>query len=216
MAATATETARTVISDALRKIGVVALNMPMTAEQADHGLRALNRMLKAWQNKGYQVFATSSQSVTLTTSAVYTLDPVRPLQILSCRFKQGQIERPMVAMTRDEYDTLPIKTTQGAPTMFYYDRQREAARLYVWPVMASVAGETLEITQIREAEDMTLGSAVDIPGEWYDAAVYGLAARLADDYVIQAPTVIARAEKELADALAFDRDGSIWFHDAQG
>ena len=216
MATTATETARSIISDALQKIGVVAQNAPMTAEQAAHGLRALNRMLKSWQNSGYQVFATSSQSVTLTTAAVYILDPIRPLQILSCRFKQNGIERPMVAMTRDEYDTMPMKSTRGAPTMFYYDRQREAARLYVWPVMPYVSGETLEITQIREVEDLKLNSEVDIPGEWYDAAVYGLAARLSDDYIISAPSVVARAEKELAAALSFDREGSIWFRDAQG
>ena len=216
MATTATETARSIISDALQKIGVVAQNAPMTADQAAHGLRALNRMLKAWQNSGYQVFATSSQSVTLTTARVYTLDPIRPLQILSCRFKQNGIERPMVAMTRDEYDTLPMKETQGTPTMFYYDRQREAARLFVWPVMPYVSGETLEITQIREVEDLALSSQVDIPGEWYDAAVYGLAARLSDDYLINAPNVVGRAAQELDAALAFDREGSIWFRDAQG
>jgi hypothetical protein len=211
MATTDTDTVRDLIESAFRKIGVVAVDEAMQADQAEQGLRALNRMVKAWQNKGYNLWSVASQSVTLTTAAVHTLNPVRPLDILSCRFKRSGVEMPMVRMTRNEYDNLPVKAAQGTPTQFYYDRQREAARLYVWPVLAAAAGETLEITYTREFEDMALTDAPDLPGEWYDAAVYGLAARLADDYMVNAPNVIARAEEELRLALAFDREGSIWF-----
>ncbi len=213
MAVTATDTARDLIGDALRKIGVVAIDEPMNADQAAAGLRALNRMLKSWQNKGFCTWAKASQSVALTTDSSFRLNPARPLEILSCRFTQNGVERPMLSFTRDEYDSLPVKTSQGTPTTFHYDRQREDARLYVWPVMASVNGETLEITYTRELEDTTLDAPVDVPGEWYDAVVYGLAARLADDYTVAAGNVIARAEAELRDALAFDREGSVWFHE---
>ncbi len=213
MATTSTETARSIVSDALRKIGVVAMDEDMTADQSAHGLRALNRMVKSWQNKGYSVFAKASQVVTLTTAASYTLTPVRPLEILSCRFRQNGIDRPMLQFTRDEYDSLPLKTSTGTPTTFYYDRQREAARLYVWPVMAAVNGETLQITYTREFEDMALTDALDVPTEWYDATVYGLGARLADDFSVAVPGVVARSEALLREALAFDREGSIWFHE---
>lgn len=213
MAVTATDTARDLIGDALRKIGVVAIDEPMNADQAAAGLRALNRMLKSWQNKGYCTWAKATQSVTLTTAISYTLNPKRPLEILSCRFKQGGVERPMLPFTRDEYDSLPVKTSTGSPTTFHYDRQREDAVLYIWPGMASVNGETLEITYTRELEDLDLASQVDVPGEWYDATVYGLAARMADDYDVNSPNVVGRAEMELRDALAFDREGSVWFHE---
>lgn len=211
MVTTTTDTCRDIVSDALRKIGVVSIDEPMNADQAQHGMRALNRLLKSWQNKGYDLWAATSQSVVLTTAAAHTLNPARPLQILSCRFKKSGIERPMQSMTRDEYDNLPLKTAQGIPTTYYYDRQREAARLYVWPVLAVAAGETLEITFTREFEDMGLDDAPDVPTEWYEAVVYGLGARLADDYMISANNVVARAEAELQQALAFDREGSIFF-----
>jgi len=213
MGTTSTETARSIIGDALRKIGVAAMDEEMTADQSAHGLRALNRMLKSWQNKGYSVFAKASQVVTLTTAASYTLNPVRPLEILSCRFRQNGVDRPLLQFTRDEYDSLPLKTSTGTPTTFYYDRQREAALLYVWPVMAVAAGETLQITYTREFEDMALTSPLDVPTEWYDAVVYGLAARLSDDFTVAAPNVVARSEALLREALAFDREGSIWFHE---
>ncbi len=213
MATTDTDTVRDLIESAFRKIGVVSIDEAMNADQAENALRAFNRMVKAWQNRGYNLWAIASQTVTLTTATNYTLNPVRPLEITSCRLKRNGTEMPMVRMTRDEYDTLPVKTTQGTPTQFYYDRQREAARLYVWPVLASASGETLAITFVREFEDMGLNDQPDLPVEWYDAAVYSLAARLADDYQVNAPNVIARAEEELRLALASDREGSLWFRD---
>lgn len=213
MATTDTDTVREVLESALRKIGVVAEDEPMTEDQANAALRAFNRMLKAWQNRGYNLWAVASQSVTLTTAASYTLNPVRPVEILSCRLKRSGFEMPMVRLTREDYDNLPVKTTQGTPTQFYYDRQREAAKLYIWPVLAAAAGETLEITYVREFEDMGINDAPDIPSEWYDAAVYGLAARLADDFRANPGNVVARAEEELRLALAGDREGSLWFRD---
>ncbi len=211
MTTTATVTGRAIVTAALRKIGVVAADEPVSGDGITEGVAALNRLLKSLQNRGVNLWATSAQTVTLTTAAAQTLDPVRPLQILSCRFKRSGVEMPMVEMTRGEYDRLPVKTTQGTPTQFHYDRQREAAVLYVWPVLATAAGETLEITYIREFEDQTPDAAVDVPAEWYDALVYGLADRLADDYGIDAPKVTMRAERELSLALAFDREGSIFF-----
>lgn len=209
---TATQTANAIATAALRKIGVIAIGQPATAEEMDVALKALDRMLKSWQAEGYNLWTKASQTVTLTTALSYTLNPVRPLRILSCRFKRTTgVELPMTEMTRDEYDTLPVKTTTGTPTMFHYNRQREAATLLIWPRLATAAGETLEITFEREIDDVVAGSALDVPGEWYDAVVYGLAARLTDDFMAQAPQVVARAEQLLSRALAFDREGSVYF-----
>lgn len=213
MAVTDTDTVRALVEDAHRKIGVVAFDEPMTADQANNGVRALNRMLKGWQNKGYSLWAKASQSVALTGAAVYTLDPVRPMEILSCRFKQNGVERPMLPFPRDEYDSLPVKDSKGTPTTYYYDRQREAARLYIWPLLFPVTAATLEITFTREFEDMGLNDQPDVPVEWYDTVVYNLAARLADDYRVDPGNVPARAERELFMALAYDRENSIWFHE---
>lgn len=214
MAVTGTYTNGDLITDALRKIGVVSEDESATSDQMSNAVRALNRMLKAWQNKGYSLFPVASQTVTLTTATNYTMSPVRPIRIHSVRYNNGSTELPMQELTRQEYDDLPIKTSTGIPTCWYYDKQREAAKLYIWPVMASVTSETLEITYERELEDVTEASVADVPGEWWDAVVYGLAARLMDDYSVNAQNVIGRAEAELAEALAADREGSFYFGEA--
>jgi len=212
MATTGTYTTRDLVEDALRKIGVVAIDDPMTADESAHSLRALDRLIKSWQNREYSLWLNATQTLTLTTSASYTLSPVRPLRILNARLVRSGIETPMQELTREEYDDLPLKSATGVPTPFYYDRQREASLFYVWPVLAAANGETIKITYEREFEDQTDLTAVpDVPGEWWDAVVYGLAARLADDYGKNVPNVVARAEEELRLALSADREGSIYF-----
>lgn len=217
MAVTDTDTNNQLCTDALRKIGVVAHDTSATSDEIDIAKRQLSRMLKAWQTKGYSQFTTASQSVTLTTAASYTMSPVRPLDVLSCNYKNTSgIETPMIRLTRDEYDALPDKTTTGTPTQFYYDRQRESALIYVWPLLSSATTESLEITYTREIEDVVLAEAADVPGEWYDAVVYNLAARLLADFMVNDPQTVllikGEAKELLDDALAHGREGSVFFN----
>jgi hypothetical protein len=216
MTVTATKTVREIALAALKKIGVVAHDLPsLDAYQGETARIALDMMLKGWQNVGFKVFTQAAQSVTLTTAASYTLAPVRPLSIESVRLKSNGSEMPMEPMMRRDYDELPVKATTGTPTQFYYDRQREDALLYVWPVLPAANGETLEITYQREVEDITsVNDAVDMPVEWYETIVYNLAARCADDFALMGPDidrVIARAEYLLSEARGFDVEGSVWF-----
>lgn len=213
MATTDVKTVRQVVTQAMRKSGILAFGEDAEADEADAVRDELEIMLKGWQNAGYNLWTKTAMSLTLTTAAAYTLDPVRPLRILSARLKRNGTEIPMEQMTRDEYDSLPVKTTTGQPTQFYYDRQREAARLYVWPVLSSASGETVEITYDRELEDIAnLSDAIDVPGEWLDAVVYNLAARIGETVPSErTPAIMARARQLLSDAMGFDREGSVYF-----
>lgn len=200
-----------VCTDALRKIGVVAADEQAQADEIDTAGRALNRMLKSWQGRGYNLWAVSSESVAANTVSEYSLTDPRPLEIQSIRTKRGGNETPMRRMNRQEYDLLPNKTTTGIPTQFYFNRQRDTATFIVWPLFPSVTSETFEVTYIRELNDVVLTDQVDVPSEWYDATIYGLAARLLDDYTISNPMLVQRAEEELRIALAYDREGSVYF-----
>lgn len=198
-------------TDALRKIGVIAADTNATADEIATALTALDRMLKAWQNRGFNLWQQDAMSLPATTAATYALTSPRPLEVQSVRYKNGAIEIPMYRMNREEYDTLPDKTTKGVPTTFYYNRGRDAGTLYVWPVPATVTTQTIELTYVGPTADVTPAAAVDLPPEWFDAAVYSLAARLADEYQVDAGMVTARAERELDLAMSYDREGSVYF-----
>jgi hypothetical protein len=208
---TATLTNFDIAQDALRKLGVVAQDEAPTADELQTAMRQLDRMLKAWQSRGFMLWTVTSMTVPLTTAASYVLSPPRPVALQSVRLKRGGIEMPMVELNREEYDRLPQKASTGTPTQWYYDRQRETGTIYVWPVLAVAGGETLEITYVRELADVVPSAEVDVPGEWWDAVIYNLAARLADDYSVEVPNVIALAQIELRNAMAGDREGSVYF-----
>jgi len=216
MATTGTLTVRDVVTRALRKAGICGIGDNPSADDAQTAMEELDMMLKSWQNEGYNLWTKTSMSHTLTTSAAQTLDPVRPLRILSCRYKASASasELPMVRLMRGEYDALPNKTTTGTPTQFYYDRQREAARLYVWPLLSSATGQTLEITYDRELEDIaSLNDTLDMPSEWYQATVYGLAALMMETVPVrsQDQRITQRAMMLLNKAGAFDQEQSVFF-----
>ena len=213
MAVTGTKTVLEIVTMALRKAGIIGPNENASSEDASSAREELEIMLKDWQNKPSSLWTTTAGSLTLTTAAEYTLSPVRPLAIMNARFKNNGIEIPMIEMTREEYDTLPIKTTTGTPTQFYYDRQREDAKFYIWPVLSAAAGETIEFTYQRELEDIgNLNEVIDIPGEMWSAAVYNLASRILENYPrIDNPRVHARAAELFDEAFAFDREESVFF-----
>lgn len=216
MATTATRTVRDIVTRALVKAGVTAIGVTPEADNAQMAMHELDDMLKAWQNEGYSLWTKASMTHALTTGAAQTLDPVRPLRILSCRYKASSTasELIMAEMMRDEYDSLPVKTTTGTPTQFHYDRQREEARLLVWPVISSATGQTLEITYERELEDIaSLNDTLDLPSEWFQAVVYNLAALIMDTLPMRRSNqmVIAKAQAMLVQAGAFDQEASVFF-----
>ena len=217
MAVIGTQTVLDIVTDALLDLEVGAIGQEAEAILSAHAVRTLNRVMKAWQlDDAAPSFLRASQTLTLTTAASYTLAPERPVRILSARLKRSGVETPMIRLTRDEYDSLPVKTTTGIPTQFYYDRQKEDALLYVWPVLSVAAGETVEITYEREFEDVAIGDNIDLPGEWWDVAVLQLASRLVHAHGSEAAkqSVPMRAEMMLNKALgaAVDGESVYWSH----
>ncbi len=205
---------RVIIEDAFRKVGVVAHDEPMTADYAAHGLRELNRMLKGWQNYGHNLWAVTLMTVPLIASEdEYDLDP-RPQRIQSVRFKDGDITMTMQPMTRGEWDDIPVKVSLGIPTSYYYDRQKDTGELHIWPQIESVDDEVLRITYEREFDDQdNLNVPPDSPIEWEDCVVHNLAARLGSDYGVDNQKVDAIAVALLQQALAADREGSVYFYE---
>lgn len=213
MSVTGTYVLRDLITDALRKAGVTAVDEAPTADDIATARDELNRIMKAWQAPEKFDFMRAFMSVTATTSATYTLSPVRPLWLDSVRWKRNGQEIPMIPLTRQEYDDLPNKAATGVPTQYHYNRQAEAATLIVWPVPASVTSETIEITYQREFADVDYDDVVDLPGEWWNAAVLALAAELSETYQTDRPNLPVKAAMAVRTALAGQSYGSVFFGD---
>ena len=211
MTVTATKTVLDVVTEAMRTVNLVSVNATPPANMADSARITLNRMMKALQASEGLDWAVTRLSLVPVTGPAQTLLPPRPLRVRSMRFRRGGVDLTMQEMSGEEYDLLPQKSTTGTPTTYYYDRQREAAVLYVWPTLAAVTTETFEITCERELEDIaSISDTIDAPSEWWDAIVLNLAERLAFDYQKQIPGLQQRAAMALNDAIAGQNYGSVF------
>lgn len=208
--------ANQVVGYALRKIGVIAPDEDASARDMATGIEELNLMLKTWQVSGPHLWRQTQGSLALVAdTASYAMPSV--VRIISARFRQSGRDLPMELLTREEYYDLPLKTSQGIPTSYYFDVQRAASgsTLYVWPVLASVSTETVEYTYQRRIEDVDAQTNdIDIPQEWLQTVGYNLAALLADTFQVRddvAARVINRANLLKQEAMTFDREPVIRF-----
>lgn len=181
-------TATTLIEDARAELGVQADEEPLENHELERGKRLLNSMLKAWETDGVYAWTYTEGSITLVQSdRDYTFTSggdftTVPLDIKQVRITRSGTDLEMYRMSREEYYALPDKTTEGYPTQWYYDRQRDSGTLYVWPAPDSTAG-TLKFTYRRRIMDIDAGSDnFDAPVEWLEAIRFGLANRMIGPY----------------------------------
>lgn len=194
-----TRTGEQLVSDARRKLGIQAAEEPLQAHELSEGLNTLNMMLKTWAADGVMYWTMTEGTLTLVEGqASYSFASggdftTVPFDMMDMRISRGSNDLQMAEMSREDYFALPNKTTEGYPTQWFYDRQRDTGTLYIWPTADASLG-TLKFTYRRVVMDMDAGSNnIDLPQEWIEAIVYNLADRLADDYGIDAPKVSAKA-----------------------
>lgn len=206
-------TARQVITYALRKLNVLALTQALDADEAAAAMEELNLLLKSWQRKGPHLWKKIEGSITLTAAtASYDLAAtLNPLRILSIRYRDtSSNDLPMRLFTRQEYFDLPSKTSSGTPTQYYFDPQRGAPTLYVWPVKATVTTEAFKITYHKRTDDIDdLANDIDLQQEHLETIGYSLAARLLDSYGIEgevANRILMRSAELGEEAMDFERE----------
>jgi hypothetical protein len=114
----------------------------------------------------------------------YTTKANRPMKIMEGYIHQTQsnTDIPLGNLSRRKYDSLTRKDNQGRINQFYYDPQRAAGNLYVWPTGADETNYVLLIVQ-RTLEDLDSSTDdPDFPQEWLLPLALNLAMLLADKY----------------------------------
>lgn len=201
-------TGQEIVVRARRLLGVHADEEPLQAHELVAGIQALNMMLKAWQADGVKYWTMTEGELALVQSQVsYSFASggdftTVPLDIMQMRITRSGTDLEMTELSREDYYNLPLKTNEGYPTQWFYDRQRESGTLYVWPSPDASAG-TLKFSYRRTIMDVDAGANnVDLPQEWYEALTTNLAKRLIPDYG-KSGTPIAQ-EVRMDAALAYD------------
>lgn len=208
-------TARQIVEYALKKTNLLARGQTADADMVADALIELNVLCKEWM-KYPQIWRLKEGFVALiNNTAAYSLTP-RPYKVFSMRYRQASgIDIPMLELTKEEYYNLPQKTSNGIPTQWYFDPQRDTSSIFVWPVLLVATTETIRVSHQRRFEDVDdLANEVDISQEHLSTVGYNLAARLCDDYGRRGEhinRIIQRAEHLFEAMLDMDRPEIIRF-----
>jgi hypothetical protein len=210
-------TARDIIGFALRKLSTMPIGSELDINEVAPVLLELNMMLKGWQTAGPHLWRNTEGTQALSSAtASYSLATANPLRIVEARYRNTVgSDLPMKRLSRVRYMQLPLKSSAGTPTQFYFDPQETSQTLYVWPVLGVATTQSIVYTYQRRFQVCaSLDDSVDIPEEWLDTVGYCLAERLIPNYGIEtqsAARIERNAQVMLRRAKAFDRPAYINF-----
>jgi hypothetical protein len=124
----------------------------------------------------------------------------------------------MARLNRDSYANLPNKTFTGKPLQFWLDRTLNEPVMYIWPVPneSQALGQVVTYVKRYIMDVGTLTEEIEVPQRWFEAIVYQLAARLAEELPQVDPSMLPvldqKAMRALNEAEIEERDNSpIYF-----
>jgi hypothetical protein len=117
-------------------------------------------------------------------------------------------------LSQDDYINLPNKSFQGKPLQYWFQKTKTLVILNLWPVPdATQVVNVLVVTAHRQIMDVgTYLNDVEVPQNWLNACISGLACRIAREIEEIDEKVIPRLDADftLASSLAWgqERDNS--------
>jgi hypothetical protein len=181
--------------------------------------RSLNLLFADWANRGLNQWTIEQRTLTLTQgTGVYTLG-VDVIDVLSAVLRRSGTDYSMDRISRDQYISIPTKTTQSRPTQFFVDRQI-TPQIKLWPLPENSTDTIIYdvLTRIDDADDYT--NTVGLPFRFYPCLAAGLAYYLA---IKKAPDRIQmlkaiydeefmRAQEEDRDRASFNVTPNLQFY----
>tara|TARA_R110000787_G_scaffold133774_2_gene246209 strand:+ start:2105 stop:2770 length:666 start_codon:yes stop_codon:yes gene_type:complete len=168
--------------------------------------RSLNLMLADWANRGLNQWTIAQRTLDLTQgTGDYNLG-ADVIDVLSASMRRSGTDYSMDRLSRDEYLSIPSKTTEARPTQFFIDRQITPV-IKLWPVPENSTDVILYdcLTRMDDADDYN--NTMQMPFRFYPCLAAGLAYYLA---IKKAPDRIqvlkAIYDEEFERAQSEDRD----------
>jgi len=184
------------IQGALRKLGVYSPGDAPTAAEISDALESVNRMLYTWsvESNGvyksvYDEFSLASGTQDYTYGSGGDFDSARPVEILSCVCRDNGIDFTLPETTRKNWMDIGQKDLESLPQVFLHEPEYPLAKIRFWPVPDS--NYTL-LFYAKKPLSQYSSSAEDVglPPEYEEAIEWNLAARIAPEYLGEAPQTV--------------------------
>lgn len=168
--------------------------------------RSMNLLLAEWANRGLNQWTIIQRTQALVQGdGEYSLGD-QVIDVLSVVLRRDGTDFSLDRLSRDEYLSIPTKTTEGRPSQFFLDRQIDP-NLKIWPIPEN-STDILVFDALTRMDDAdTFQNTLKVPFRFYPCLAAGLAYYLsikrAPDRV---PLLKAIYDEELQRAIEEDRD----------
>jgi hypothetical protein len=174
-----------IICDAMYDAGLIGRGDEPTSEDLAENMRRLNKYVNYLQTRGLKLFVQEDFPLTVTAGqGLYTFGPngttvmPKPRRVVEAYYADNnQNRRPLLPMSRNEWDTLSTITTQGTITGYFVDKQTLTLNVNLWLVPDSTAASGT-VHLILDEQIPNFASVTDqmaFPPEWELTLEWGLA-----------------------------------------
>tara|TARA_B110000858_G_scaffold195322_1_gene251481 strand:+ start:831 stop:1499 length:669 start_codon:yes stop_codon:yes gene_type:complete len=168
--------------------------------------RSLNLLFADWANRGLNQWTIKQRSFTVTNGDGETDLGADVIDILSLVVRRSGTDYALSRISRDEYLSIPTKTTTGRPTQFFVDRQI-SPNLKMWPLPDNNTDVVIYDALTRMDDADTYVNTVDMPFRFYPCLAAGLAYYIAMKKAPERLQILKPIyEEEMNRAMDEDRD----------
>lgn len=200
-------TARDMVVQAMREIGVIASGEQPTADEIADGILRLNSMLKAWGAKGLNLWRDTEDTIDFAAGVSSALLP-GALSVSSARLVQNGSQRLLALWQPDEFAVLPNKDQRGTPIVFLLRQDVGGVSMQLWPVPAEAVTVAYNYGRIT-ADVVQPSDPVDVPQMFQETVWKCLAVKLAPTFG-KARSDPQTVQMVAADAAILERDMLDW------
>jgi hypothetical protein len=221
-------TAYEIICDALLDVGLLGLGAEPNGEQVKTAMRRLNDLVNYWSARyGLKLFIQTDFPLELLPGVgVYKMGPngtvvmAKPRRVIEAYYSDfNQNRRPIIIMSRNEWNTLSTVSTPGTVTAIWPDKQLHTLDIHVWnvPDLSAAQGRLHLVVDQQIPNFNKVTDEMAFPVEWTQALRWGLADQLSIGQPMNIISMCkANAEKYLSDLEDWDvEDASTYFQPDQ-
>lgn len=202
---TFTVTSTQIVEAALRQCGRLGAGATLQSDDLTIGVFALNLLVKALAQQGYQIFSYKTVSYALPANTVsFTIGSIgadvsapKPIRISQAWVRtNGDFDTPLQALSRSDYNDLSNKLQGGSrPVSYFYDAPVTSGAIvtnrgtvFVWQPPQD-AGVTIFLSYQAPIQDIALGLEFELPQDWFLPMQWLLADELCMQYSVNAQKV---------------------------
>jgi hypothetical protein len=147
---------------------------------------ALNFILSEWSNSTPNLWEVQLQSFPLTQAVGSYAVSAATVMILDMYINYGNTDHYVWPVSRTEYASYAVKTTQAPPNVYWYDRLISQTVTF-YPVPDGNGPYVANFYSVRQTQDADVqnGYNVEIPYRFYEAYCAGVAWKLSEIYAPQ-------------------------------